>query len=138
MGQKENASDYVGKKFNMLTVIRKAEDGQRNRTLVEVECKCGAKKVLLLTRVKRGIIKSCGCLSSSKTSERNFVHGLSKTPEYTAWKNMIGRCNNKNRKDWKWYGGRGIKVSEEFSQSFIVFLNHVGRRPSKEHTIEWH
>ena len=33
---------------------------------------------------------------------------------YSIWKGMNKRCNNKNCKDYKWYGGKGIKVCEEW------------------------
>jgi hypothetical protein len=33
---------------------------------------------------------------------------------------MKARCQNKNRRDYKWYGGRGIKVCDEW-QAFIPF-----------------
>jgi hypothetical protein len=37
-----------------------------------------------------------------------------KTQLYIAWRNMKVRCKNKNRRDYKWYGGRGIKVCIEW------------------------
>jgi hypothetical protein len=33
---------------------------------------------------------------------------------------MKARCNDKNRRDYKWYGGKGIKVCNEW-QDFIPF-----------------
>lgn len=33
---------------------------------------------------------------------------------YSIWKGMNKRCNNPNCKDYRWYGGKGIKVCEEW------------------------
>ena len=41
----------------------------------------------------------------------------SKTRLYNIWKMMRKRCNNPNRSDYKSYGGRGIKVCEEWNKS---------------------
>lgn len=35
---------------------------------------------------------------------------------YSIWKGMNKRCNNKKCKDYKWYGGKGIKVCEEWHE----------------------
>lgn len=48
-------------------------------------------------------------------------HGLSKTPLYAVWVNMKRRCKNPNRKDYKYYGGRGIKVCKKWDESFLSF-----------------
>jgi len=49
---------------------------------------------------------------------------------------MIQRCNNKNIPMYKNYGGRGIKVCDEWLKSFKSFYSAMGDRPSKLHTIE--
>lgn len=42
------------------------------------------------------------------------THGLGKPPTYTHWVNMKTRCFNRNNAKYKDYGGRGIKVCEEW------------------------
>lgn len=37
------------------------------------------------------------------------------------WHNMNNRCTNENRVDYKYYGGKGVKVCEEWSE-FNVFM----------------
>jgi len=53
------------------------------------------------------------------------------TLKYTrvSWDCMIQRCTNPNRKEYPYYGGRGIKVSEEFLV-FEDFVSLMGLRPS--------
>jgi len=48
---------------------------------------------------------------------------------------MRGRCTNPNGKDWKDYGGRGIRVCERWND-FTSFLSDMGPRPSPTHSID--
>jgi hypothetical protein len=63
-------------------------------------------------------------------------HNANKTPEYRTWGEIIQRCENPKRVNFKFYGGRGIKMCDEWRQSFPTFLAHVGRRPSPQHSID--
>jgi hypothetical protein len=49
---------------------------------------------------------------------------------------MIARCYNKNRGDYKNYGGRGIRVCIRWQVSPLAFCHDMGERPSSKHTIE--
>lgn len=55
-------------------------------------------------------------------------HGLTKTPEYFAWRSMRHRCLNPKDKAYHKYGGRGISISPRW-ESFLAFLNDMGPRP---------
>lgn len=63
-------------------------------------------------------------------------HGLSKSAEYRAWTNMKARCNNPKEKVYPRYGGRGIMVCDAWNNSFEAFINDMGMKPSKDHTLE--
>ena len=45
----------------------------------------------------------------------------SKTRLFRIWCNMRQRCRNKNKPDYKYYGGKGITVCEEWEKSFLAF-----------------
>lgn len=49
--------------------------------------------------------------------------------EYKTWYSMIKRCSDKNRLDYKNYGGRGIKVCDKWVSSFDLFFKDMGYRP---------
>jgi hypothetical protein len=48
---------------------------------------------------------------------------------------MRQRCNNSNSHKYPIYGGRGIKVCERWD-NFNNFINDMGMRPSKDHSID--
>lgn len=58
------------------------------------------------------------------------------TPEYRAWRRMLGRCYNKNNPSYSYYGGRGILVYEPWTTSYNLFLEHVGRKPTEKHSLD--
>lgn len=84
-------------------------------------CDCGTEKTYLLSNVIGGKSKSCGCLRSEATSRAVTTHGLSKTRLYGVWGNIITRCYNENNSRYKFYGGRGIKMCDEWRSDFYLF-----------------
>ena len=61
--------------------------------------------------------KSCGCnrIESLKT------HGQTYERLYVIWTSMKTRCLNPNFKQYKDYGGRGITICPEWSESYTKF-----------------
>ncbi|HFH9663388.1 AP2 domain protein [Streptococcus pyogenes] len=73
----------IGNVFNNLRVISYAGKNKHNKKLAFCECLlCGAKKNMILTEVRTGKSKSCGCLATIKAKERQMVHGYSGTKVY--------------------------------------------------------
>lgn len=64
--------------------------------------------------------------------------GRRDTDEYTAWFNMKQRCSNKNRPQYKDWGGRGVKVCDRWlgPRGFLNFREDMGTRPSKGHSVD--
>lgn len=61
-----------------------------------------------------------------------------RSAEWLAHKNARDRCTNPKHQQWARYGGRGIRMCAEWigRGGFARFFEHVGRRPSPEHTLE--
>jgi len=58
----------------------------------------------------------------------NRKHGLSNTPVYYVWCNMLKRCTNPNDPAYRNYGGRGIKVCARWTV-FSNFFQDMGFPP---------
>lgn len=118
----------IGDKFNNLTVIERLEN-QKQHPMFLCRCDCGKTRKVLGQNLKSGRVKDCGCISqklrSLHISQHSSLktHGLSKTRMYTIWSGMKDRCSRKNNKNYSLYGGRGIKVCDEWSNDFLAFRN---------------
>lgn len=53
----------------------------------------------------------------------------SKHPLYRTWESMLGRCYTKSATGYHNYGGRGIRVCDEWRHDFLAFLRDMGNRP---------
>jgi len=62
-------------------------------------------------------------------------HGMTGTPEYHAWSNMVSRCHGKSHQ-MRYTGKRGIHVCQRWRESFMAFLSDVGSRPSPNHSLD--
>jgi len=65
------------------------------------------------------------------------IHGEAKAPQsrrYRAWCKMKERCSP-NNKDWKYYGGRGITICDEW-KSFLTFAEDMGSHPGPGWTLD--
>src|SRR5262245_54548511 len=62
-----------------------------------------------------------------------FKHGDTNTSLYACWLRIRRRCDNPKQWQWKNYGGRGIKVCDEWLHDFVAFrdwiLTNLGPRP---------
>ena len=138
--------DLTGARFGRLTAHTKLpslKPGDGFRWLCH--CDCGGTAVVkarLLT-YKNGT-RSCGCLLAEKNRSRpvrnstNLKHGHTArqvSPEYKTWSSMIQRCTNPKSVGFAYYGGRGIRVCQEWLASFEQFLADMGPRP-ENHSID--
>ena len=58
------------------------------------------------------------------------------TPEYNLWSKIKQRCYNANNISYQNYGGRGIKMANEWYNSFNSFYSYIGKRPSSRHSLD--
>ena len=113
----------IGDKYNKLTVLEKTSERKNRSIIYKCRCDCGNIINVISTSLTKGLCKSCGCLQKEKASLSNKTHGLSKTKLYYVWGDMRKRCNNPKHHAYHYYGGREIKVCEEWDKSFISFYN---------------
>lgn len=136
--------NLTGQKFGRLTVIGYAGRNRHRQSLWLCQCSCGSDaKAIVVGALTNGHSKSCGCWSrenSAAIGRKGVKHGHSangqKTPEYTIHTNMLQRCENPQHNSYSQYGGRGIAVCDRWRDSFQAFLDDMGQRPSKDHSID--
>src|SRR5229473_2480438 len=110
---------------------------------MEKICECGCGQPTTESK-KRGVFNRfvyghhCGYAGRHNINYRgldkySFKHGMTGSPEHRSWNAMNTRCSNPRTKDWKDYGGKGIKVCDRWRRDnpngFENFLTDVGKRP---------
>lgn len=110
--------DLTGNIYGRLLVIKRL--GTINKkTWYECKCVCGIIKKISYSDLTSGRTKSCGCYKKEYLTKKNTTHGLSlkngkQTRLFRIWNNIKTRVYNHNISNFKNYGGRGIKLCEEW------------------------
>jgi hypothetical protein len=132
--------DITGLKYGKLTVLEKTVQKSNREYLWKCLCECGNIHFALKGNLERGMVRSCGCLYKEMVCKRGLKHGQStnRTLVYRRWQSMKDRCENPNQKYYLNYGGRGIKVCDNWlgKNGFINFFNEMGNPPTSEHTLD--
>lgn len=121
--------DLIGQRFGRWLVVGRAGSSKTRHALWQCKCDCGKETVVLGTNLKSGKSVSCGCWRVEKSISRCTKHNGYYTITYKTWANMIQRCTNPNTTHYKDYGGRGIKVCEEWKNDFQSFSAYVSSMP---------
>jgi len=121
MGTKE--LDIKGQKFNKLTAIKYVGNEKW-----EFECECGKIIIKTTSDVKRGKTKSCSRICTTGNP--------SKHPLYQTWDGIKKRCYQIGATGYNNYGGRGIKMCDEWKNSFWTFVFDMGNKPFIASTLE--
>lgn len=109
----------VGARFCRLVVVGIAEPKNRRSRSV-CRCDCGNEVIRANTELRNGLM-SCGCL----LHDAHMKHGGSRREKkdrlWVIWQGMKDRCRNPNSPIYKHYGGRGIRVCDEWSRDYAAF-----------------
>ena len=116
------AKKNIGEKINRLTIIGLAKT-KTGHNGFEALCECGSITIASRSDLKSGHTKSCGCYAKEVKGDGTRTHGKAKTRLHGIRNGMTQRCYNPNRKAYKDYGGRGIKVCGEWRSDYVVFEN---------------
>lgn len=131
--------------YRPITFIKKNLTGIRSGKLLALEpigrkgghvyyrckCDCGGFKDLPSHHLSQGLVKSCGCLA-----RKVRFSGLNRSPEYQVWKLMMRRCYDPKMEGYHNYGGRGIAVCDRWKEDPRAFIENMGKRPSRRHSID--
>ena len=116
--------DLTGQKFGRLTVIELDNRPETRRTYWVCKCECGNITISRSDGLLSGAKKSCGCLKNEISAinvSKNHKHKQSHTRIYTIWQGLKSRCYNPTNARYARYGGRGIKVCDEWLNDFTPF-----------------
>lgn len=110
----------VGKRYNGLVCVGKDPDKDERYYLFR--CDCGNITSIIAYNVERGATTSCGCKRKRMldAGEMRRKHGGKGTRLYGIWKSMRERCNTLSSSNYHKYGGRGIRVCEDWTD-FVNF-----------------
>ena len=126
--------DLTGMVVDDLTVIEfshKEKKYKQYQYYWKCKCKCGKE----IIRSHRSLLenrgyKSCGCYRDKILKEHNFKinnprksHGMSKTRLYKIYAKIKERCYYEKYPEIHLYGGRGIKMCDEWKKDFMMFYN---------------
>lgn len=107
-------NDLTGKKFGRLTVLKRVEKLSNGHSKWLCICDCGNIRVAFDTNLKKSYEVSCGCVRREKYISEAKYKGASKDDLYKIWASMIKRCYNPKATNYPYYGGRGIRVCDDW------------------------
>lgn len=118
--------DITGMTFGRLVAKCRANDyispSGRHIAQWKCECSCGNNVIVTVSHLTSGSTKSCGCYNQECRHNRTS-NGLRYTSLYGVWNEMKQRCFNENSTAYINYGGRGIKVCDEWANDFESFYS---------------
>ena len=113
--------DLTGQRFGRLVVIEEAPS-RKGSAMWICKCDCGnITKAIRGSDLRNGKVMSCRCLHNELVSAKMTKHKMKNTRLYRIWGNMKSRCNIPSVPCYDVYGGRGIKVCDEWQHDFLVF-----------------
>jgi hypothetical protein len=145
-------ADITGQVFGRLVAIEQVESDKQGQSRFRCRCDCGQEIIARAANLKNGNSRSCGCLAREAAAQRagplaaSYKHGHAipgkETPEYNSHHGAIGRCHNPKNKNFKDWGGRGIRVCDRWrfgengKSGFECFLEDMGLKPAPHLTLD--
>ena len=123
MGRRIDPMEYIGKRFGYWLIKEHKGLDKHGHHIYLCHCDCGNEKIVALGNLKTGKSTNCGCekLKNQMGNTWNKKHGMSFSREYRTWESMIARCECETNREYSDWGGRGIKVCDQWKKSFKSF-----------------
>lgn len=118
---KEKDEDIIGKQFGYWEVLKRVSPKSRKRRYLCL-CKCGNMKEVNYDSLKLGKSISCGCYHKEEMIKRQTTHGQSGNRIMTIYYDIKSRCYDLKNKRFSDYGGRGIKMCDDWYNSTEKFV----------------
>ena len=127
--------DITGQRFGRLLVLERVGLSKSRSARWLCRCDCGTEKEVDGPNLRRGLTTSCGCYGHYIIGAATRTHGRTGSKVHYAWCSMRRRCEDEGNPKYPIYGGRGIKVCDQW-QSFENFYADMGEPPSPAHSID--
>lgn len=122
--------DLTGKRFGRLTVIEFYGHNKYRQPRWMCKCDCGNTSIVTGSDLRNRKTLSCGCLWRERIMESKVTHGMSYSEVYAEYNDMKSRCYNEKAHNYKYYGGRGIKMCDRWRDDIREFYNDVSILPN--------
>lgn len=122
---KKRYKDLTGKRFGRQIAIKQVGINKYGNYLWLCKCDCGKEHIVPSGKLVQGKSTSCGCYALEVKTKSLEKHGITtggKPRTFIIWNGMKARCNNPKSTSYKSYGGRGIKICDEW-MAFENFHN---------------
>ena len=123
-GWSKPVKDISGQKVGKWAVIRylgAIHPGQTT-TYYLCRCECGVERPVNSSALRRGKSISCGCYQREVARNRWTIHGLNDHPLRSHYHAMKSRCYDTRNMGYPNYGGRGVKICQEWLDSYPAFV----------------
>ena len=107
---------YIGRKNNRLTIMQIVRDKEHKKAFL-CKCDCGNTTTVKPALWETGNVKSCGCYQENRSVGADRIKRIK-----NIYRGMRNRCLNTNSSDYYNYGGRGIKICEEWLADVNKFI----------------
>lgn len=108
--------DIKNKKFGKLLVLEYV-----GHSKWKCQCECGTISVIDSYSLRSGNSHSCGCYQKEVASKTHKKHGFTRTRLYRIYYKMKERCYRPDNDNYKYYGGLGITICDEWLNDFSAF-----------------
>lgn len=130
MKQKKPYINLVGERYGKLIVVSLIDDvaSAKVPTRWLCKCDCGNEVVVRGYNLRSGGTKSCGCAQREIAAARCRTHGDAGSRLYIIWQHMKWRCEKETDLAFKYYGGRGVSICEDWRsyEKFKDWANSSG------------
>lgn len=115
------SKDLTGMRFGKLAVVEKTKINNHGEAHWLCLCDCGNTHIATSYNLTHGKTTQCRKCMCKQISSSNTKHGCKPKRLHEAYVNMRTRCENPNYYLFHRYGGRGITVCKEWTESYIAF-----------------
>lgn len=115
--------DLTGLRFCKLVVLERCKmNTNTGKPQWDCVCDCGNHTVVSSSQLVSLRTRSCGCLVREKHF-RKYPPNLTESRLFRIWNGMKQRCRDVNAINYKHYGGKGIRVCDEWRENFQTFYD---------------